>query len=160
MDDTLNLFAGEVEEYCRWCEGVPGSAGSEARTAIRHLSQLYLLAQDLQVVEDAPDVDGARPSDDDWRRVYERFACMPFGFYSLTLEPLDVGAESPEWGLGDVADDLADIYRDLLEGLSLFRAGHRSSAEWGWANSFRIHWGRHTVDAMRVLHIWCEEHGE
>ena len=101
-------------------------------------------------------LEGRQPSDDEWRAVFERCACLPFQYYS-EVEPRVVPGE--ESTLGDMADDIADIHRDLAPGVDLYRSGHRTEAEWVWCHSFRIHWGSHAASALRALHEWLRDHG-
>ncbi|HEY3331377.1 MAG TPA: DUF5063 domain-containing protein [Capsulimonadaceae bacterium] len=54
--------------------------------------------------------------------------------------------------VGDVADDLADIYRDVKNGLILYDCGYIDEAVSEWRESFLVHWGDHLVDALRYLH--------
>ncbi|MCE4557500.1 DUF5063 domain-containing protein [Roseateles cellulosilyticus] len=54
--------------------------------------------------------------------------------------------------IGDVADDLLDIYLDLRRGLLTFERGEDQKALWHWSFSHRIHWGRHCVGALMGLH--------
>lgn len=58
--------------------------------------------------------------------------------------------------LHSLADDLADIYRDLKPGLRAWEAGHDRYLEtivYNWKTpSFGIDWGLHAVSAMRALH--------
>ena len=56
-----------------------------------------------------------------------------------------------------LADDLADIYRDLKAGLSLYEAEHPIDAAWEWRFRFQIHWGQHLVGAMRPIHEYLAE---
>ena len=54
---------------------------------------------------------------------------------------------------GSLADDLADIRKDLREGLHLL--DHPRSplkAVWHWRILFYSHWGKHAIDAFSVLH--------
>ncbi len=56
---------------------------------------------------------------------------------------------------GSLADDIADIYRDLKEGLDLKEA-RRSEPEdsiWGWRIGFYSHWGKHAIDALLAIHF-------
>jgi hypothetical protein len=51
---------------------------------------------------------------------------------------------------GSLADDLADIYCELKEGLALLS----TNPEWalhGWLTGYAHHWGQHLVDAERHL---------
>jgi uncharacterized protein DUF5063 len=59
--------------------------------------------------------------------------------------------------VADVADDLADTYRDLWSGLVLYRLGRPEAAAWEWSFSFRAHWGHHVAGARYALHAWFVE---
>ncbi|MBL8755667.1 MAG: DUF5063 domain-containing protein [Planctomycetes bacterium] len=159
MKDPLKEFATAASDFCSWCESEPATAVVEARTALQHLPRLYLLAHGLRELHDAPEVDGDRPTESAWRSVFKRFAALPVNYYYTVSDPLQIGGGPPDCTIGDLADDLADIWRDLSDGLSLFRLGHLESAEWEWAFSFRTHWGKHAVDAMRSLHVWFAANG-
>jgi hypothetical protein len=158
MEEHIKEFAAAATDYCAWCESAPSTEFVEARAALDHLSRLYLLAQRLRQPEGVPEIDVDRPSDAVWRGVFERCGALPFNYYQTLLSPLELGSERPECGMADLADDLADIYRDLSHGLSILRLGHPESAEWEWSSSFWSHWGRHAVAAMHSLHGWFAEH--
>jgi len=58
-----------------------------------------------------------------------------------------------------LADDFADIYRDLKEGLNL-NESHEASPEdniWHWRLGYYSHWGKHAIDAVRTIHFLLEE---
>ena len=73
--------------------------------------------------------------------------------YWLEFDPIGGAHESMS---GSLADDLADIYYDVKEGLALYDAaevsGHASDAVHFWKRSYRLHWGQHLVDAERHLY--------
>ena len=72
----------------------------------------------------------------------------------IKLEPDDPVA-------GNLADDLADIYRDLHEGLQDWQhweSRRRQNALWQWRLSFQSHWGAHAADALRAIHWLLYEH--
>lgn len=52
---------------------------------------------------------------------------------------------------GSLADDLADIYCDLKVGLSILDEEPGLALD-NWHSSYKIHWGRHLVDASRHLY--------
>jgi hypothetical protein len=56
--------------------------------------------------------------------------------------------------MGTLADDLADIYRDLAEGLSNAEQGHMEDACFDWAQSYQSHWARHAVNALGAIEIY------
>ena len=62
--------------------------------------------------------------------------------------------EDNEAIFGSLADDIADIYFDLKEGLLL--AEHQTPPEdiiWEWRLSFYSHWGKHAMDALLTIHF-------
>ena len=155
--DELTEFAEVAAEYCAWCDTPSKTELDEAQVALRILSRLYLLALKLRELEDTPGVEVDRPDHAAWRAVYERFGALPFNYYASIHDPREI--DSAEVDVGDLSDDLADIYRDLSAGLSIFRAGHAAAAEWEWAWSFRHHWGRHASSAIHALHCWLADEG-
>ena len=56
---------------------------------------------------------------EEWHRVREKATPLPFQYYSEVINPLPVpGEEKP--GARDIADDVADIYRDVVHALRLY----------------------------------------
>jgi hypothetical protein len=54
------------------------------------------------------------------------------------------------------ADDLADVYRDVVPGLRAWDSGDDSLLDeivFQWVKGgFEVHWGAHAVDALGILH--------
>ena len=48
-------------------------------------------------------------------------------------------------------DDLTDISRDLLKGISEYDAGLINNAAFEWKTLFKAHWGMHAMGAIRAL---------
>jgi hypothetical protein len=143
-------FIAAVRAYCEWVDSEPRASEAEARLALRLLSRLYSEALLLPAGECGGDISGQRISQEEWMRRYRRFASMPFQYYWDYIQPTDLDDKSPT--MGDVADDLADIYRDVADALSLYDAGHMVEALWEFRDSFRTHWGRHAVGAINAIH--------
>lgn len=53
---------------------------------------------------------------------------------------------------GWLADDLADIYLDIVRPLAGYDRGQVAAAVWQWRFDWRTHWGDHLVDGMRLIH--------
>jgi hypothetical protein len=85
--------------------------------------------------------------------VRRRFATLPFQYYSEVWNPIAVPAEADPI-VGDLADDLADIYLDVKRGLLHLEHDHPFDAAFHWAFMFRVHWGRHATSALRALHCY------
>ena len=71
--------------------------------------------------------------------------------YREVFDALDLEA-SDEPVIGDLYDDLADIYSDLAEGLFIYRHVSPTEAERYWRQSFRYHWGEHATGALRAFY--------
>lgn len=73
--------------------------------------------------------------------------------YWLEFDPVGDAHDSMS---GSLADDLADIYYDVKQGLELFDAAAARDptpeAIHFWKRSYRLHWGQHLVDAERHLY--------
>jgi hypothetical protein len=148
---ATDRFAELARDYCQWAEGPVASPEIEAKTASRHLARLCSAALDLPATVDwslAPE----GVSQDQWRVVFTRFGALPVNYYSVCFDPTKVPSEEPV--VGDLADDLADIWRDLKGGLMLQEAGNPDAAATHWHQTFSVHWGRHAASALYVLQCW------
>src|SRR5689334_10381152 len=130
--DEIATFARAAGEYCEWAEGAPDGAISEARRGRRLLIELVRCALDLPDV--FSEAGTTSVADEEYRRVYERFGALPFNYYSECLDPLIVPGE--EIVTADLADDLADIWRDVKGGLLLWYEEATNAAAWHWRFHF------------------------
>lgn len=150
-------FHAAALDYCIWCERHrPEAPADQARMALELLAKLYVAALNLPSSPpcgEDPEVEEV--TQEAWRAIYNSFEKMPFCYYGVVLEPhvLPPG----EAGVGDLADDLADIYRDLKDGMNFWAAGNVVEAVWYWRQHFGFHWGRHLADAVHALHTWLEQ---
>jgi hypothetical protein len=146
----LEAFFDTATAYCAWAESAPGAAEEELETAIRMLSKLLALVHEIPETfdeEDAPVL-----SQEEWLAIYKRFGALPFNYYASYADPNHL--EDPSPVTGDVADDLADTWRDLKGGLALYLNGNYAAAAWEWRESFNTHWGRHAAGALYALQCW------
>jgi hypothetical protein len=154
-DVAITTFASTAREYCVWAEsGTSASPQHDAAMALRLLSELYAAVLLLPEGEGSED-DVNSNSADEWRRVYDRFADLPVSNYWEIFNPLERQAGEPV--LASLADDLADIHRDLQRGFVLFDRGDVNGAVWEWSFHFRAHWGHHLTAALYALHAWWAE---
>jgi hypothetical protein len=63
---------------------------------------------------------------------------------------------------GSVADDLADIYRDLKEGVIRLQSDSSQAgyAIWSWRLSYYSHWGQHALNALYTIHCLLNDNLE
>lgn len=155
-------FKAAAQRYCALFESEPSDADHWAAAVLSALAEVYAAAHRLPsfgLGEDASDIpDTFDVTTEEWRSV--------FGVVSRAL-----GQQETYWAYFDpseprdsderpifhsLADDLADIYRDLKPGLRAWETGHDRYLEmivYNWKTpSFGIHWGLHAVSAMRALH--------
>src|SRR3954453_23869318 len=153
----IDQFVSAVRPFIEWAESpATTDAHGEAVAARRHV--IGLIAAAIALPEGAPDLEAATISHEEYKIVYHRFGALPFNYYSECFNPLRVPPEEP--GVADLADDLADIWRDVKPGLLLYDAGSPDSAVWHWSNHYAWHWGHHATAALYALQSWFSSAGD
>jgi hypothetical protein len=104
----------------------------------------------------APGSGGLGVDDAAWKAVYQRFGALPFNYYSA-VDPHEVPAK--DFTVGDLADDLADIWVDVKFGLASYQVGRADEAARDWRWSFDAHWGQHAVGALFAIRSWAAGRG-
>jgi Domain of unknown function (DUF5063) len=153
-------FQRAATRFCGLLEVDANQSRLWNREVLMALTNLYAAAHTLSMLGpfEFPENVSEEPRIDhnQWKTIYDRISrALPqrwyLTFFDLT-EPLDP-EQKPV--IGDLADDLADIYRDLKPGLRTF--ANQDDAVMGavffdWQFSFQSHWGDHAVNAMKLLH--------
>lgn len=97
------------------------------------------------------DANADRRSHDEWSMLMRELAAIigPDRYYREVFDPY----EPPEEGevTANLADDIADIYADLRDGLAKWARGESGEALWAWRLGFEGHWGEHATGALRAL---------
>ncbi|MGH9741438.1 MAG: DUF5063 domain-containing protein [Candidatus Acidiferrum sp.] len=95
--------------------------------------------------------------DDDWRKLYNSLT-EKLGDWNLYWQVFDP-TKDDEAIHGSLADDVADIYRDLKPGIYLKGIDQASFRDiiWEWRFGFHSHWGKHAIDALRIFHFLLAE---
>lgn len=155
--NATDEFAAVAREYVAWAEQAPASdALRESLIARRLLARL--IAAVIELPRDSNGGDAPEIPTDEWRGILKRFGALPFNYYSECYNPLVVPAEDTV--TADLADDLADIWRDVKTGLVLYDAGDRGGAEWQWVFNYSAHWGHHATAALYALQTWISQEGD
>jgi hypothetical protein len=157
--DAVADFAAEAARFREWARDGDDSGEVAVREALIRIGTLYLAGLQLppewsDELADQPDVKGIA-SEDRWTIYHRAAARFPFSDYARIFEPFTLPPEEPV--VGSIADDIADIYSDIVSGLIEHEAGRTAQAVWEWSFQLRSHWGRHATDAMYALHIWLTE---
>ncbi len=148
LDETI----AAARAYLAWCEAPPAGEG-DARAVLTLVAGLYASALRLDVLapeaeSEAREADGAM-ADERWRQVYERCRALPFDAYASIFDPH--GDPADETVTASLADDLADIYRDVGDAVAAYDAGQLERARWELSEGRKMHWGRHATGAIRAL---------
>lgn len=149
---SIEQFAHAANQFAAWAIQQEDSGAVAARNALRHITELYLAALALPASaasENAPDID---VDIDEWKTICANCARFPLDYYGEIFDPLTMPPKEPV--VGSIADDIADIYRDVVTGLRHYHAGRTDEAVWQWTFLFQVHWGEHATGAIRALHAW------
>jgi hypothetical protein len=96
-----------------------------------------------------------------WLELFTRLLefLEPHHRYRIIYDPTILTDNEPV--NGTLADDFADIWRDLKNGLMHWHTAtdtQRLGILYDWQVTFRNHWSLHVVDALRALN-WLLHHG-
>jgi hypothetical protein len=155
VESAAQAFRGLAERYC---DLIDRAADLDVEVLVRQVHDLLarLYASATALTEDAAgDVewDHAEHVYDEWKARYELLGAK-FGERNHYSEVFDPYAEDDGPVTGSLADDLADIYDDLRNGLALAETDGIDVAEECWTIHFEINWGEHALSAMRALYFW------
>lgn len=154
---SAERFSREARRFVDWADGSASKDKMLAPVGLRRIVALYAAALDLPqpwsegvTAEHTP---GPGLSER-LNAVRARAAAIPLQHYSEIFSPL-LPPEQPV--VGDLGDDLVDIFRDVAAGLALYEAGSVEDAIWHWGFNFQVHWGEHASSAIRALHCYLSQ---
>jgi hypothetical protein len=158
MLDTpeIRTFRELARRYCALIEQRRDHAPAAWLVAMHAIiPPLYAAALRLPEVEpNTSDAHVSSMSREEWELVFRDLGGTlgRWNFYWAVYDPYDDGDHEPV--CGSLADDFADIYRDLKEGLAHEAADaavRPADVLWDWRFSFESHWAAHAADALRAL---------
>ena len=162
-DNRVENFVLGARAYCKLVEA---RASISNRRFIHQcaelLPDLYVRAIRLLNVEIAilDPSNSERLSRSEWQALFNSIGekLGQDDHYQIVFDPY---VSEPPVGTS-LSDCLADIYRDLREGLDGFgeQEEQNRKAVGNWRFSFLTHWGRHCVSAMRAIHRLLERYHE
>jgi hypothetical protein len=147
---SIERFAHVATIFAKWALQREDTGEIAARNSLRHIAELYLAALDLPEPAAGAELADDQVGKEEWKTVYATCARLTIDYYGEVFDPLIVPPQ--EAVVGSVADDIADIYRDVVTGLRHYLAGDTEDAIWQWTFSFTMHWGAHATGAIRALH--------
>jgi Domain of unknown function (DUF5063) len=171
--DTANKFGLVAQQYCSFIDFAATADKTEFLLRLyRALPELVTEAIRLPHVEFGEDNDEeleaslrqiraeTRMKQEEWDRLYNSLK-EKLGDWDLYWQVFDPRTDN-EAIHGSLADDIADIYRDLINGIRLKETDQVPPYEiiFDWRLGFFSHWGKHAIDALRTIHFLLEGHAE
>ncbi len=146
---SIQAFEELALGFCAWSEGKALGPKAEV-TASVWLARLHAAALLLPEVD--PDNEDGLPELPPGVLAAAEKNFKPFAglFYRTVFDPNPLNTEEPV--MGDLGDDLLDIYKDIKAGCLLREQGRSQEALWHWSFMHEVHWGRHAVGALAALH--------
>ena len=152
-------FRQLAQRYCRLVGGHDGIPIRRLLSEVhRLLPALYAAGLALPMVTPAREGRARTFTNEEWWRLF-RGLRRRLGNRDAYCDVFDVyDREDREAVIGSLADDFADVYRELIDGLRYWRSGDRQNAVWEWSFGLQYHWGEHATGAMRALQALCHEY--
>ena len=161
--NATHEFAECAASYCALIDRQHDFTTKEFIENLRQLlPRLYYAALCLPDVHATDDELNLGHSVEDWREVTFRLqkTLGSNDCYWVVYDPLKMEHDEP--CCGSLADDLADIWHDLKDGVSFWAEALPSTRQhivWNWRFLFHHHWSHHLVDALRVINWIAEQYG-
>jgi hypothetical protein len=166
--EVAQVRAEEFAEVARrYVAFIDARADQTAETLL--LGALPLLCELTFRASVLPDLDADNPWQDevrislvDWNRLYRAIG-EQLGEFNLYWDSDPFEADEPGTAhQASLADDLADVYRDVSDGLPPDGTAASPGTVWRWRFTFHSHWGEHALRAARAvqMRIFNDELGE
>jgi hypothetical protein len=154
MEVILTRFKNAARRYCDFVDALSTHSAESFLIGVEpHLLELYASALQIPVVE--PTTNNAEddiPLDKNaWAALYKKLRDKigEFDFYLTIFNSTE--REAPVEG--SLADDISEIYTDLKKSLEQIGEGFPGTdVLWDLRFSFRQHWGRHAISALKAIY--------
>ncbi len=149
--DAAARMAEAADRYCALIDAAaPARPDLRCAELVAAISDAVAAVLGLdEVLTDAGPPDRKPPLT--YEEVRQRLEWLPVGLYhDLGEQCLDL-TKDPEVLVGDLVDDLADVYGDLCSSLAHWKAGDREHAIWSWRETYWTHWRFHAAGAIYAM---------
>ena len=163
-EEPLTGFAVYYALANKYCDAYEMESVQDQRQFLSHIQglllALYSLGRELREIN-ASENQAERFLERDDKQIQSMVANkVPFSGYWLALDPFSI-SES-ELGLGDLIDDLGDIYIDLKRAILIYdskRDGAVQNACCKLKFDFDYHLADHCMNAMKAIHDYLSKDG-
>lgn len=139
-----------AREYCTIIEAVGENEQDWLKRVVQVLPRLHAAVTALLRLDDAR----ANPLEPDLEVRFSLFSKLHQLLGEKDAYWMEYDLAHDECKSGSLADDLTDIYCELKQGLRMLeeeKAGPEEVLS-NWRQGYKIHWGRHLLDAERHLY--------
>lgn len=147
----IRQFAAKTLAFCDLIENAKALPKRKFRMRLLELlAELYALAWQLPEEHDfAETTEVSHASQDEWQAIHQ---ATGLSYYREVWDTSDL--QCKDIIIRDLAEDIADIYRELRYGLDYYQRETENDvrhAVWCWRFDL-AHWGYHAVSALKELH--------
>jgi hypothetical protein len=158
----FNAFLTAAKSFCNFIE-TSTLTGREFLFASQDLLiELYRTAIKLTDAGVADSHESIDIPDEEYKKILKSIGQrQPFQYYWIALNPIIEGEYKYDEGVGDVTDDVAEIYRELKPALLLLESDSeddKTNAVWELKFGFDNHWNDHCINALHATHHYLEKH--
>jgi hypothetical protein len=152
-------FADVARRFVAAIDAREGRPSDELLLALYPLlCELCFRAAQLPDVNPGEGERGGCPFVDGWERRYHSLKAQlgEYDLYWEVFDPVERDDDDPINGV--LSDDLADIYRDVSDGLGPQGETIPAHVIWSWRFTYYSHWGHHALGAARAIHALVGYH--
>jgi len=150
MTEEFEVLHRVAREYCDVIEAVGEQEQGWLKKVVKILPRLHAAISAILEMEKS----GGKPVEANLEKRFSLFSKLHqlLGDKDAYWMEYDLGNE--ECRSGSLADDLTDIYCELKQGLHMLENENADpdTVLLNWREGYKIHWGRHLLDAERHLY--------
>lgn len=157
-DENVNNFVTTAANYCTLLENANNFSKKDfIGKTLEIFSSLYysMLRFPLFEVDSEEGMIEKFVTEQEWNNIYQ-IVSQKLGYHNDYLDVYDpVARQEEDLSVGKISDNLADIYQDMKDFVTLYGVGNEEvmlASLWECKISFEEFWGQKLLNATRVLH--------
>ncbi len=157
-NENVNNFVTSAANYCTLVENAGNfSKKNFIEKTLELFSSLYYSIFRFPSFEIESDEEMIEKfvTEQEWNNIYQRVS-QKLGYHDDYLDVYDpVARQEEDLSVGKLSDNLADIYQDMKDFVTLYGVGNEDvmlASLWECKISFEEYWGQKLLNATRVLH--------
>lgn len=158
----FNAFLATAKSFCNFIE-TSTLTGKEFLIASQDLLlELYRTAKKLTDAGVADSNKEIELPEEEYKKILRSIGQrQPFQYYWIPIDPIIEDDYEYQEGVGDVTDDVGEIYRRLKSGLLLLESDltdDKINAVWQFKFDAESSWNDHCINALHATHHYLEKH--